>query len=133
MPSSSSSCDKPEKGSDSMNKTLGLICPAILILFLTPSAHADQGSFSNSGGSTSVSSGVIINSSVATPAGTLTINCPAITASTCAGGSLAYVSNDGTMTLSASFTSGTFRESCYGGGRSRPVIFRYNLTRYMSG
>src|SRR2546428_4451 len=133
MPSSSSSCDKPEKGSDSMNKTLGLICPAILILFLTPSAHADQGGFSNSGGSTRVSSGVMINSNVATPAGTLTINCPAIGASSCAGGSLAYVSNDGTMTLSASFTSGTFRESCYGGGRGRPVICSYPFTGYMSG
>jgi len=116
-----------------MNKTLGLICPAILILFLTPSAHADQGGFSNSGGSTRVSSGVMINSNVATPAGTLTINCPAIGASSCAGGSLAYVSNDGTMTLSASFTSGTFRESCSGGGRGGYVTCSYSFTGYMSG
>src|SRR5258708_28603939 len=96
-----------------MNKTLVLA----VLAFLTPMAYADQGSFSNSGGSTLVSSGVIINSSVATPIGTLTINCPTTAPGRCAGGSFNYVSNDGTMTLSASFTSGTFAESCSGGGR----------------
>jgi len=56
-----------------MNKTLVLA----LSNLLTPLAYADQGGFSNSGGSTQVSSGVVIHSTVATPAGTLTINCPA--------------------------------------------------------
>ena len=116
-----------------MNKTLGLLSLAILILFLTPLAYADQGGFSNSGGSTLVSSGVIINSTVATPSGTLTINCPATGPSSCAGGSLAYGSNDGTMALSASFTSGTFRESCSGGGRGGHVTCSYSFTGYMSG
>jgi sugar lactone lactonase YvrE len=116
-----------------MNKTLGLGCLAILVLFLTPLAHADQVGFSNSGGSTRVSSGVMINSNVATPAGTLTINCPAISPSSCAGGSIAYVSNDGTTTVSASFTSGTFKESCYGGGRGGHITCSYSFTGYFSG
>jgi sugar lactone lactonase YvrE len=110
-------------------KTLGLA----LLVFSTSMAYADQGSFSNSGGSTHVSSGVIINSTVASPAGTLTINCPSTAPTHCAGGSFSYVSNDGTMTLSASFTSATFTESCSGGGRGGRITCAYSFTGYMSG
>jgi hypothetical protein len=112
-----------------MNKTLVLA----VLAFLTPMAYADQGGFSNAGGSTQVSSGVIINSTVATPAGTLTINCPTTAPGRCAGGSFNYVSNDGTMTLSASFTSTTFAESCAGGGRGGHVTCGYSFTGYISG
>ena len=59
-----------------------------LLASLTPLAYADQGGFSNSGGSTQVSSGVVIHSTVAAPAGTVTVNCPAIGTGHCAGGSL---------------------------------------------
>jgi 6-bladed beta-propeller len=112
-----------------MNKSLVLA----LLVFLTPVAYADQGGFSNSGGSTQVSSGVIINSNVATPAGTLTINCPNTAPGRCAGGSFTYVSNDGTITLSASFTTATFTESCSGGGRGGHITCGYSFTGYISG
>jgi sugar lactone lactonase YvrE len=112
-----------------MNKTLVLT----LLIFFTPVAYADQGGFSNSGGSTSVGSSVIINSSVATPAGTLAIHCPTTSTGHCAGGSLNYVSNDGTMRLSASFTNAKFAESCSGGGRGGHVTCGYSFTGYISG
>jgi len=112
-----------------MNKTLVLA----LLVFLTPVAYADQGGFSNSGGSAQVSSGVIINSNVATPSGTLNINCPTTAPGRCAGGSFTYVSNDGTMALSASFTSAKFAESCAGGGRGGRVTCGYSFTGYISG
>src|SRR5467141_3693605 len=112
-----------------MNKTLVLA----LLTFLTPMAYADQGGFYNSGGSTQISSGVIIHSTVATPPGTLTINCPTTAPARCAGGSFTYASNDGTMTLSASFTSATFTESCSGGGRGGHVTCGYSFSGYMSG
>jgi len=112
-----------------MNKILVLA----LLAFLTPMAHADQGSFSNSGGSTLVSSGVTITSSVATPPGTLTLNCPSVAAGSCAGGSFSYQSNDGTTSISASFTSGRFAESCAGGGRGGHVTCAYSFTGYISG
>ena len=104
-----------------------------LVAFLAPMAYADQGGFSNSGGSTRVSSGVMINSNVATPSGTLTLNCPTTAPGRCAGGSFTYVSSDGTMTLSASFTSATFAESCAGGGRGGHVTCGYSFTGYISG
>src|SRR6266404_2600446 len=113
-----------------MNKTLVVLA---LLIFLTPMAYADQGGFFNSGGSTQVSSGVVINSTVATPPGTLTINCPTTTPGHCAGGSFNYVSNDGTTTLSGSFTSATFAESCSGGGRGGHVTCGYTFTGYISG
>src|SRR6266853_1871906 len=113
-----------------MNKTLVVLA---LLIFLTPMAYADQGGFYNSGGSTQVSSGVIINSTVATPPGTLTINCPTSAPARCAGGSFHYVSNDGTTTLSASFTSATFAESCSGGGRGSRYSCAYIFTGYISG
>src|SRR5260370_35266321 len=96
-----------------MKKTLTLA----LLTFFTPMAYADQGGFSNSGGSTQVGSAVIINSTVAAPAGTLPVNCPTSSPGHCAGGSFSYVSNDGTMSISASFSSATSAESCSGGGQ----------------
>src|SRR5467141_92088 len=112
-----------------MNKTLVLA----LLTFLTPMAYADQGGFYNSGGSTQISSGVIIHSTVATPPGTLTINCPTTAPARCAGGSFNYVSNDGTTTLSASFTSATLAESCSGGGRGSRYSCAYSFTGHISG
>src|SRR5712664_2207277 len=112
-----------------MNKTLVLA----LLTFLTPMAYADQGGFYNSGGSTQISSGVILHSTVATPPGTLTVNCPTTAPARCAGGSFNYVSNDGTMTLSASFTSATFAESCSGGGRGSVYSCAYSFTGHISG
>src|SRR5258708_19945454 len=113
-----------------MNKTLVVLA---LLIFLTPMAYADQGGFYNSGGSTQISSGVIINSTVATPPGTLTINCPTTAPGHCAGGSFNYASNDGTTTLSASFTSATFAESCSGGGRGSRYSCAYSFTGHISG
>jgi sugar lactone lactonase YvrE len=112
-----------------MNKTLVLA----LLAFLTPMAYADQGGFSNSGGSTLVSSAVIINSNVATPSGTLTINCPTTAPGGCAGGTFKYLSNDGTTSINASFTSGRYAESCAGGGRGGHVTCSYNFAGYISG
>ena len=112
-----------------MKKTLTLA----LLTFFTPMAYADQGGFSNSGGSTQVGSAVIINSTVAAPAGTLTVNCPTSSPGHCAGGSFSYVSNDGTMSISASFSSATFAESCSGGGRGGRITCAYSFTGYISG
>jgi hypothetical protein len=112
-----------------MNKTLVLLFFALLI----PLAPADQGGLANSGGSTLVSSGVIINSTVASPAGALSVNCPATTAGACAGGSFSYISNDGTTTINATFTSGTYPETCSGGGKGGKIVCTYSFTGLFTG
>jgi hypothetical protein len=61
--------------------------------------YADQGSFINSGGSASGGSGISISgSTVSSPAGILSMNCPATSLSTCTGGST-FASTDGTSTI----------------------------------
>lgn len=113
-----------------MNRVNGAL---VLAVILTPLAYADEGSFTNSGGSTSVSSGVaIINSTVASPAGTLNLTCPQTSTGACAGGSFSYVAGNGT-TVAASFTSGKFAESCSGGGKGGHVTCSYSFTGYFSG
>jgi sugar lactone lactonase YvrE len=104
-----------------------------LLSFLLPGAYADQGSFTNSGGSGSAGSGVTISSTPTTPSGTLSLNCPGSSVGNCAGGSLSYSSNDGTTSISASFTSGTFGESCSGGGKGGHITCSYSFTGYFSG
>src|SRR5579863_3962913 len=119
---------KPEECMISRALVLGLAA------VFAPFACADQGSFTNSGGSTSVSSGVIItNSSVASPAGTLNINCPQTATSTCAGGSFSILSTDGSTSLSATFTTGRFVEGCSGGGKGGHVTCSWTFTGSFSG
>ena len=113
----------------SIKQTLFL---ALLAVFV-PVAHADQGSFTNSGGSASFGSGPSISSTVASPAGTLTLTCPVTTATQCAGGSFSYASNDGTTVISAVFTSGHYVESCSGGGRGGHVSCAWSFTGFFSG
>lgn len=111
-----------------MNKPLVLA----LLVFLIPTANADQGSFNNAGGSTSVSPGVGITSSVADPAGPLNLSCSPGTGS-CSGGSFSFVSADGTISITGSFTSGTNTESCSGGGRGGHITCSYSFVGYISG
>jgi len=89
-------------------------CVAILAVILSSVAYADEGSFTNSGGSTSASAsgGVsIVNSTVASPAGAVSLVCPETSATLCSGGNFSF-SGSGT-TITAKFTSGKFVESCY--------------------
>ncbi|MBZ5560734.1 MAG: choice-of-anchor D domain-containing protein [Acidobacteriia bacterium] len=100
---------------------------------MAPPAYADQGSFTNSGGSTSVGSGVFITSSVASPAGTLTLDCPATGTGICAGGSFSFAADDGTVAINASFSSGAFGEACAGGGKGGHVTCYYTFSGNISG
>jgi sugar lactone lactonase YvrE len=98
-----------------------------------PAAYGDQGSFLNSGGSASAAGGIVIYAPVASPAGTLSINCPQTGPGTCSGGSLGFISSDGTTTISAVFTSGSFAEGCSGGGRDGHITCSYSFNGSFSG
>src|ERR1700704_3537898 len=99
----------------SMKKTLALACFAIFLPFAF--AYADQGGFTNSGGTLSG------GSSVANPLGTLTV----------AGGALAFRSTDGTTAIDASFSSGSTVERCSGGGRGGHVTCAFTFKGSFSG
>ena len=98
-----------------MKKTVALACFAIFIPFAF--AHADQGGFTNSGGSLSG------GTSVANPPGTLTL----------AGGILTFLSTDGTTAVDASFSSSSTVERCSGGGRGGHVTCAFTFKGTFSG
>src|SRR3989454_665334 len=98
-----------------MKKSFTFACLAVFIPFA--SAYADQGGFTNSGGSLSA------GSSVANPPGTLTI----------AGGTLTFQSIDGTTAIAAPFSESSTVKRCSGGGRGRPVTCSSTFTGTFSG
>src|SRR5437879_9537740 len=98
-----------------MKKTFALACCAVFIPFAF--AYADQGGFTNSGGSLSG------GSSVANPPGTLTI----------AGGTLTFLSTDGMTAIDASFSSSSTVERCSGGGRGGHVTCAFTYKGSFSG
>ena len=98
-----------------MKRALALACVAIFLPFAF--AYADQGGFTNSGGSLSG------GTSVANPPGTLTI----------AGGTLTFLSTDGTTAIDAGFSSSSTVERCSGGGRGGHVTCGFTFTGTFSG
>src|SRR5438309_6524728 len=98
-----------------MKKIFAFACCITFIPFV--SAHADQGGFTNSGGSLSA------GSSVANPPGTLTI----------AGSALRFLSTDGTTAINATFSESSTVKSCWGGGRGGHVTCSFTFTGTFSG
>src|SRR5437879_11798827 len=98
-----------------MKKSFTFACLAVFIPFA--SAYADQGGFTNSGGSLSA------GSSVANPPGTLTI----------AGGTLTFQSTDGTTAIAATFSESSTVKTYSGGGRGRPVTCSFSFAGPVSG
>lgn len=94
-------------------------------------AFGDEGSFTNSGGSTSATPS--ITSNVATPAGVLSMDCPGANPTSCSGGAISFLSTDGSTSMSGSFTGGSFIESCSGGGKGGHTSCGYSFTGYFSG
>ena len=98
-----------------MKKTFAFACLAIFIPFAF--AYADQGGFTNSGGTLSG------GSSVANPPGTLTI----------AGGNLTFLFTDGSTAINATFSNSSTVESCSGGGKGGHVTCSFTFTGTFSG
>ena len=96
-----------------MDKSRAILCFAILC----PLAHADQGGFSNTGGS--LSSG----SPVTSPAGTLTIS----------GNALTFSSADGTTAINGTFSTSSTVENCYGGGKGGHTTCSYTFAGTFGG
>jgi len=101
-----------------MTNTKKSLILTLLSLFV-PAIYADQGSFTNSGGS----SGGTIVSNVSNPAGNLSIS----------GNNLTFLSLDGTMSIVATFSSLSNVESCSGGGKGGNVHCGYTLNGHFSG
>ena len=87
-----------------------------LFLAIVPSAHADQGSLTNTGG-------MLAGTTVANPPGTLAIS----------SGTLSFVSSDGATVIQASFSDSSTVENCSGGGIGSHVSCAFTFTGKFSG
>ncbi len=114
-----------------MNKTGWALFASLMVC--SSLASADQASVTNYGGSSSGGAGIAITSSVAAPPGTLTINCPEVSAGSCSGGNITFFSSDSTSVVNGIFTSGAFAEGCSGGGKGGHVTCGYSFTGYFTG
>ena len=97
-----------------MGKTILLVCLAALAP--CAAAYADQGGFTNAGGSLS-------SSNVADPQGALSI----------AGTTLTFLSADGSTVINATLTNPSTVESCYGGGRGGHITCVFTFTSLFTG
>lgn len=114
-----------------MARTHVALLLSILTIFSSV-AFADQGSFTNSGGST-LATTPSITSNVANPPGVLSMDCPGANPTVCSGGALTFLSTDGSTSISATFTAGSFVISCSGGGRGGHTTCGASFTGYFSG
>lgn len=96
-----------------MRKTIALASLAVLI----STARADQGGFTNSGGT------LAGGTPVANPPGTLTIK----------SGTLTFATSDGSMAINATFASSSSVTSCSGGGRGGHVTCSVTFRGTFSG
>jgi sugar lactone lactonase YvrE len=90
---------------------------AVASILLIQSIYADSGGFSNAGGSLGG------GTPVANPSGTLTIS----------GGTLTFLSNDGSIAINATFSNHSTVESCSGGGKGGNVTCSYTFTGTFGG
>jgi len=78
---------------------------------------------------------------VTNPVGTASFDCPITNVQvgtyqitySCSGGSYSFQSNDGTTTVSATFTTGTIIETASGGGRGGHIKYAYQFTGHVAG
>lgn len=104
----------------------------IATLLLPSLVLADQGGFTNAGGSASGGQGATITSVTSNPSGSLSLYCaPAATG--CSGGYYNWTSTDGTTSINAAFSSGTDTESCSGGGKGGHITCTYSFIGNFSG
>jgi len=83
----------------------------------------------------------LTGATVADPAGTASFDCPITNVQVgtyqvtyiCSGGNYTFQSNDGTTTVSATFTTATVAETAYGGGRGGNTKYNYQFIANLSG
>src|SRR5258708_39137129 len=115
---------------------------ALFVLSATPSTFASQLVLNSTGGAMTIGTDfVLTGANVASPAGTISIDCPItsigngtyLVTYNCTGGSFSYQSNDGTTTVSASFGKAAAYLSASGGGRGGNNHYYYTFSGNFTG
>lgn len=114
---------------------------AVILFFSVRPACAAQLVLNSSGGTATLGSAFILtNANVASPAGTLSINCPVTSVGgtypvvyACSGGSFTFHSTNGQTSVTGTFTTAQLDEYSYGGGRGNPIHHRYQFLGNFTG
>jgi len=115
---------------------------ALLVISATRGAFASQLVLNSTGGTMALSTDFVLSgATVANPAGTISIDCPITSVGygtylvtyNCSGGSFSYQSNDGTTTVSASFSTAAAYLSASGGGKGGNIHHYYTFSGNFTG
>jgi len=115
---------------------------SVMMLLPLSAAFGDQATYSERGGTFTLGSSIVVTAAtVASPAGTLSLNCP-ITGTAfgtylwqyfCSGGIITLQSSDGVTVLSGTFTSGKLYLTASGGGRGGNTHYYYSFGGSLTG
>ncbi|MGA3042287.1 MAG: choice-of-anchor D domain-containing protein [Bryobacteraceae bacterium] len=112
------------------------------MILAAAAAAAQQWSLTDTGGTVTLGTDLTLaGATVASPAGTFSMSCPATALPpgtyqaewVCTGGTVTIQSNDGLTTVGGNLTSGTFIETASGGGRGNPTKYYYVFTGTFTG
>ena len=112
------------------------------MILAAAAASAQQWSFTDTGGAVTLGTDLVIaGTGVASPAGTLSLSCPATALPPgtyqaewlCTGGTVTIQSNDGLTVVNGNLTSGTLIETASGGGRGGHTTYYYSFTGSFTG
>lgn len=122
-------------------RTAIAIAAAFLLVSAAPGAFARQLVLNSTGGTMTLGTDfVLTGSSVTTPVGTLSLDCPITSISgttvvtyACTGGSFTYRSTDTTVTVVGTFGTAALYLSASGGGKGGNIKYYYNFYGNFSG
>src|SRR5208283_1051513 len=115
---------------------------ALLVISAAPGAFASQLVLKSTGGTASLGTDFLLaGSAVASPAGTLSIDCPITSIGSgtyaivynCSGGSFSFQSTDGTTTVAAAFGTAALTLTASGGGKGGNIHYYYSFSGNFSG
>src|SRR5208283_3339104 len=115
---------------------------ALLVISAAPGAFASQLVLKSTGGTASLGTDFLLNgSAVASPAGTLSIDCPITSVASgtyaityhCSGGSFSFHSTDGTTSVAAPFGTAALTLTASGGGRGGNIHYYYSFSGNFTG
>jgi Abnormal spindle-like microcephaly-assoc'd, ASPM-SPD-2-Hydin/NHL repeat len=135
----------PMSHATSLQIALREICVALTalfaLIFVAPDAFASQLVLNSTGGTATLGTDfTLTNSTVTSPAGTLSLDCPITSFGGgttldyhCTGGSFTYVSTDGTTTVTGAFGVANLYLSVSGGGKGGNLHYYYGFYGAFSG
>jgi hypothetical protein len=118
------------------------LAAAFLAISAAPGAFASQLVLKSTGGTASLGTDFLLEgSAVASPAGTLSIDCPITSVASgtyaikyyCSGGSFAFQSTDGTTSVAAPFSTAVLTLTASGGGRGGNIHYYYSFSGNFAG